>query len=174
MLLKSNPRLWIALWCIVGVELILADALYRLLPRALAPLLEKNELPLGVQLTYVGSILFLGFFEGYKGFQKSFSPRVAARALHLAHFPTPKYVVLGPLYAMALMGTTRRRWIASWALVLGVIFLIVAVHQLPELYRAAVDAGVVVGLSWGALSILTSFWSALRRGPQADPEIPRE
>lgn len=169
---KPNPRLWIALWCIVGVELILADALYRLLPRAVAPLLQDAELPLGVQLTYIGSILFLGFFEGYKGFQKSFSPRVAARALHLAASPSRKYVVLGPLFAMALLGTTKRRWIASWALVLGVITLIVAVHQLPELYRSAVDAGVVVGLSWGALSILTSFGTALRKGPQVDPELP--
>ena len=167
---QTNPSIWIALWCVLGVEFILADALYRLFPRALEPLSSTEELPLGVTLTYIGSILFLGFFEGYKGFQKSFSPRVAARALHLAANPTRRYVILGPLYAMALLGTTKRRLIGSWALVLGVISLIVAVHQLPVLYRAGVDAGVVVGLSWGALSILTSFWTALRHGPQTDLE----
>lgn len=162
---------WIALWSVMGVEVMLVDALYRLWPRAIAPLSEPSALPLEVWLTYCGSILFLGFFEGYRGFQRAFSPRVAARALWLAAHPTPLRVLLGPFFVMGLFGATPHRLWRSWLLVLGLVAIIVLVAQLSPLYRAGVDAGVVVGLSWGALATAASFVRALQRGPLVDPEV---
>ena len=46
------------------------------------------------------------------------------------------------------------------------IVLIVSVRQLPQPWRGMVDAGVVVGLTWGVVSIITSMcvrWPAIRR-----------
>lgn len=170
--LAPPPRLLVALWGVLGVELMLADALWRLVPRALAPFLEGAPLEASHYAVYAVSVVGLGFFEGYRGFQKAFAPRVAARALWLARNPRPLFVALAPLFVMSLFFATRRRVIASWLLVAGIVALIVAVHQLPPLYRSAVDGGVVVGLGWGAVSVLASFARALRRGPQVEPELP--
>lgn len=158
-------------WAVLGVELVLLDALVRLWPRALEPLRGADPLPWDVLLTYVGSVLFLGFFEGYRGFQRSFAPRVAARALYVAAHPSWPRVVLAPLFAMGLFGATRRRLLASWLLLVGIVGIIVAVHQLPLAYRAAIDGGVIVGLGWGALAIAASFFRALREGAAVDPEV---
>lgn len=177
-------RLAIALWGVLGVELILGDALWRLLPRALAPFfantgaeieaagMEGAGLEASHLAVYAVSIVGLGFFEGYRGFQQAFAPRVAARAMWLAHHPRPLFVALAPLFVMALFHATRRRVIASWMLIVGIVALIVAVHQLPPLYRSAVDSGVVVGLTWGAVSVLASFVRALLGAPTVDPELP--
>lgn len=164
-------RLLIALWGVLGVELLLVDALARLTPKALGPLLEGTPLPLGVVLSYLSSVAFMAYFEGYKGFQRAFAPRVAARALYLARHPEPLRVVLAPLFVMAVFGARTRRLIASWGLLVFIVGGIALVQLLPPLYRAAVDAGVVVGLSWGGVAVLVSFLKALWKGPAVDPEL---
>lgn len=170
----SAPSLTAALWGVLGVELLLIDALWRLVPRALQPFLDGAPLEAPHLATYAVSIVGLGFFEGYRGFQKAFAPRVAARALWLGENRRPLFVALAPLFVMALFHATRRRVIGSWLLVVGIVALVVAVHQLPPLYRSAIDGGVVVGLGWGAVSVAVSFVRALAGAPRVDPELPRE
>lgn len=171
MVLRSLTQLASAGWAVLGVEWVLLDALIRLWPRALEPLRSPEALPWDVTLTYAGSMLFLGFFEGYRGFQRSFAPRVAARALFVANHPSLLRVLLAPLFAMGLFGATRRRLLASWLLLVGIVAIIVAVHQLPPDYRAAIDGGVIVGLGWGAIAVAASFARALFHGPAVDPEV---
>jgi hypothetical protein len=159
-------------WSVLGVVAVLVQAIVRLLPRALEPVLDGSLDLLGV-LAYVAAILGLGYAEGYRGFQRSFSPRVVVRALALAQ-RRGWLVAIAPLMVMGLVHATRRRLIAGWALVLGIIGLILLVSLLEQPWRGAVDAGVVVGLSWGVVATLSLTIRALRgKIPKVDPELPR-
>ena len=99
-------------------------------------------------------VAFNAYSEGYRGFHRNFSPRVIARAQHLHAHPRALHVALAPLYCMGLVHATRRRLITSWSLTLGIVAIVVAVRQLAQPWRGIVDAGVVVGLAIGVLSIL--------------------
>jgi hypothetical protein len=134
------------------VLLLLGQALYRLLPLALEPLLDGSMSALQWAL-YLGWVVFNAYAEGYRGFQRSFSPRVVARAIHLAHHPRPSHVLLAPLFCMALFHAKRKNLILAWGLTSAIVVVIVAVRQLPQPWRGIVDGGVVVGLVWGALSL---------------------
>jgi hypothetical protein len=162
----------IALWSIGGVLALLTQAIVRLLPRALEPILD-GSLDLIAGVAYFAAIVGLAYSEGYRGFQQRFSPRAVARAWHLAKHPRPALVVLAPLVAMGLIYANRRRLLGSWILLLGIIGLIVLVSQLAQPWRGAVDAGVVVGLSWGAIATLVVLIRALRGSPpDVDPDLP--
>ena len=79
-----------------GVLLILADAIWRLLPKAIEAL--SGPLSTIEKVGLVAVVFFMGAIEGYRGFQKAFSPRVAARALALAHrAPLPKALAVQDL-----------------------------------------------------------------------------
>lgn len=147
-----------ALWGLTGVSLLLGSAVCRLFPLATGildiPLLWYHWLALA------GSLGFMGFYEGYKGFQKGFSPRVAARLLHLCSRPTALRVILAPVFGMGFFHATKKRKIVTWCLTLGIIGLILLVRQLPQPWRGIIDAGVVLGLTWGLLS----FWFYLVKG----------
>ena len=73
--------------------------------------------------------------------------------------------LVAPLYSLGLIHVTRRRLITSWAVSLGVATLVAMVKRLPGVWRCILDAGVVVGLSYGSLSILVFFFQAWRTGP---------
>ena len=134
-----------------GVLLILADAIWRLLPKAIEAL--SGPLSTIEKVGLVAVVFFMGAIEGYRGFQKAFSPRVAARALALAHRGRAARW-LAPLFCMALFDATPRRLVISWGLVLFIVGLIVGVRILEQPWRGIIDAGVIVGLTWGALSIV--------------------
>lgn len=75
---------------------------------------------------------------------------------------------------MALMFSTKKRKIVSWSVSLGVAGIVAAVKRLAAPWRNIVDAGVVVGLSWGALSILVLYIQAWVTGqpPEVDACLP--
>jgi len=152
-----------AVWGVVGVVAILLDAIARLAPRALA--LRSADLSLIEIASLLAVVVFFGFVEGYRGFQRSFSPRVVARAFALRDGAHPILCLFAPLFTMALIAATPRRLVGSWALVTMIVGFVVAIRLLPDPWRGIVDAGVVVGLSWGALSIVVIAARALRRGP---------
>ena len=98
--------------------------------------------------------LLMAYLEGYRGFQKGFSPRVAARAKYLAQHPKLLHVCLAPFFCLGYFYTSRRRQISVIALTLGIILLVRLVGLLDQPWRGIIDAGVVVGLSWGLVSFL--------------------
>ena len=162
----------IVLWAVGGVLTILAQAIVRLLPRALEPL-EAGQLGLAAGLAYLASIVLMAYSEGYRGFQRGFSPRVVVRAFALAARPSPLLVVLAPLMAMGLIHANRRRKLASWILLVGIVGLILVVRQLDQPWRGAVDAGVVVGLGWGMTATIVYLIRALRgRVPEVAADLP--
>jgi hypothetical protein len=168
----SAKSLAIGLWAVGGVLVLLGQAIARLLPRALEPILD-GSLDLTAGLTYVASVFAFAYSEGYRGFQQRFSPRAVARASYLANNPRALHVVFAPLFTMGLFHATRRRLMGSWLLLIGVIGLIVLVSQLAQPWRGAVDAGVVVGLTWGALATVAMFVRRLRGHTlDVDPQLP--
>lgn len=114
--------------------------------------------------------------EGYKGFQLKFSPLVVARAQTLKPFNgTPfHHTLFAPFYAMGLFHATKKRKIISWSVSTGVAVIVVAVKKLPYPWRNIIDAGVIVGLSWGSISIIVEWVKAVVLGIEVkmDPALP--
>ncbi len=152
--------------------LILCQAVFRLAPLAWQPIADGNMETLHWVL-YGCSILFNGYSEGYKAFQLQVAPRVVARAAHLAAHPKPLHVIFAPLFCMALFHASRKRLVISWLVYAGIIAIVIAVRQLSQPWRGIVDAGVVVGLSWGIVAIVATFIRVARGAPlSATAELP--
>jgi len=147
-----------ATWGVAGVVLLLASALYRLTPLAMDTFSYPLSLLHWAALILV--VVFMAYSEGYRGFQRGFAPRVAARARYLQEKPTLINGLMAPLFCMALIDATPARLRASWLLVVAIVGFVLLVQLLDQPWRGMVDSGVVVGLSWGSLSILVSTWRA--------------
>lgn len=141
-----------AAWAIVGFSLLILSAIYRLGNIALG--IRDYELSTLQWWLLITSVLFMAYSEGYKGFQLKFSPRFAARCLHLKKNPVLTHSLLAPLFCMGFFHTTRRRKIATLILTVAIIGFILIAHQLEQPWRGILDAGVVVGLGWGIISLL--------------------
>jgi hypothetical protein len=144
-------------WGIAGVVLVLASAILRLAPRVFE-LAAFALSPLQCVLL-VGFVLFMLYSEGWKGFHLNFAPRVVARAAGLRRAPQPLLVLLAPLVCMGYLHATRKRQLVSIILTSAIIALVLLVRLLPQPWRGIVDAGVVLGLGFGTLSIV---WHWLR------------
>jgi hypothetical protein len=92
--------------------------------------------------------------EGYRGFQKSFSPRTAARARYLRDHPTHLRVAAASLFCFGYFQATLRRRSVAWGLTIGIVLLVGLVRLLPQPWRGIVDAGVVISLAWGTISLV--------------------
>ena len=110
----------------------------------------------------VGNAVFMAWSEGYRGFQRGFSPRSAARVRWLLAHPSLRNASLAPLFVMGYLDSTRRRKIVVYLLTLGIVAAIIAIQALPQPWRAALDVGVVIGLTWGMVSFVWSLFAALR------------
>ena len=160
-----------ALWGVLGLSLILGSALWRLYPYAHE--LCGSAFSWYHWLALAFSLIFMGYSEGYKGFQLKFSPRVAARALYLKRHPSLARVVFAPLFCMGFFHATRKRLIVSYSLTCAIIVLIVLVRQLAQPWRGIVDAGVVLGLGWGLISVwLFTLLAFFGKGFDVSPETP--
>jgi hypothetical protein len=162
----------LACWSVLQVVSILANAIKRLLPVAMEPLIQNDLQPFQWAM-FVGWSLYMAYVEGYQAFQLKFSPLVVKRAFGLSSHLNPLNCILAGPYAMGLFGATKKRMIISWSITAGVFALVKIVKRLPYPYRAIVDAGVVVGLSYGTLSILwQSARGLLGYIPDVDPQYP--
>jgi hypothetical protein len=171
---SSSPSPWgllAAAWGLVGVSLLLLRAIVSLSPRGIEAM--ADGLSWWQWAILIAWTLFMAYSEGYRGFQKRFSPMVAARLHHLAHRPTWAAGLLAPAFAMGLFNATRRRLIISWSLLVGIALLVILVRLVPQPWRGIIDVGVVVGLTWGGLSLLVlAARVAITGEPWADAELP--
>lgn len=117
-------------------------------------------------LALIANVLFMAWAEGYRGFQLRFSPRVAARALHLYEQPTRLRVLLAPLFCAGYFAATARLIRTLWVGTLLIVLAVLLFNLIPQPWRGILDAGVLVGLSWGVLSLLASTVITFR-GQQA-------
>ena len=160
-----------AVWGIAGIAALLGYAVWRL--AGVAADAWNHDFYVHHWLVLAAHVAFMAWSEGYRGFQQSFSPRLVARAKYLMAHPRPAHVLLAPLFCMGYFHTTRRRMISVYALTVFIVVLVVAVRWLPQPWRGIVDAGVVVGLTWGLISMAAFTLKALTAGdyPYA-PEVP--
>ena len=160
-----------AFWGVTGVSLLLGFAVYRL------SVIAIDAFSYSFQwyhwLLLVANTIFMAHSEGYKGFQKGFSPRVVARALYLKFNPNLLYIAVAPLFCMGYFYTTRRRLIIAYVMTLGIVLLVILFNQISQPWRGILDAGVVVGLSWGVISIIVYYVQAMGSGEFAySAEVP--
>jgi hypothetical protein len=171
---ERNPALnrISAAWGILGVIAVLMFAVVRLAPIALQAIV--GGLNLGQWALLAANVGFMAWSEGYVGFQQRFSPRVAARALYLCRNDMPiSTLLLAPFFCCGYFCATRRVRFAVWMGTCGIILLVLAVHQLSQPWRGILDAGVVVGLSWGLLSLIFHVFRAFTSERfDRSPEMP--
>jgi hypothetical protein len=157
----GHRTLAVASWAVGGVAALLLEGIVRLGAFALAGLRQG----LG-PLQWAGLVsctLVLGYLEGYRGFQRSFSPRVVERAFALASNASPLAIALAPLHAMGLLGGPRRERMRSWLLLVAIAVVILVVRRLPMSWRSIVDAAVASSLTWGLVTMALRFVQRVRR-----------
>jgi len=108
---------------------------------------------LGIWHYIVGGVwvVFMGYSEGYKGFQKGYS---------------------APLFCLGFINSTKRRRIVVWVLLIVITLIVILFKQIDQPWRGVLDLGVVVGLSWGIIAtlvFLVKFWMA--KEVTYDPEV---
>jgi hypothetical protein len=156
-------------WGVSGFTALMLFAVVRLSALALEAFDYAWGLPHWV--LFVLNLVVMAWVEGYRGFQCSYSPRLAARAHHLYHHATPIQAVFAPLVCMGFIYATRRRLLTAWLLTAGIIAIVLVYRALAQPWRGILDAGVVAGLAWGTTATLYWVWRTFRDGPSADPEF---
>ena len=137
-------------WGVIQVLSILANAIKRVVPVAIQPFVQRDLEPAQAAVCFIWCAYML-YTEGYKTFQLKFSPLVVKRAFGLSENLSLLNCLLAGPYCMGLFGATRKRMIVSWSVTLGVFAIVKIVKKLPYPWRAIVDAGVVLGLSYGVV-----------------------
>jgi hypothetical protein len=159
-----------AAWGIAGVVVLLSSAVGRLAAFAIAAV--RSGLTPSEWAAFWASVAFFAYTNGYRVFQRQWSPRIVARAQALHDDPTPLRVALAPLFCMSYFDATRKRMGIAWGVTFGVVILVVLVRQLAQPWRGIIDAGVVVGLAWAVVAIVWFAVRALRgHAPPASPEL---
>ena len=146
-------------WGVGGVLLLLLFAIYRLAPMALA--LEDSTMTSLHWAVLAFFVTYMAYTEGYKGFHHGFAPRLVIRAIYLKNNPRILHVLFAPLFCMGYIYATRKRQIISIGLTLMIICFILIARILPQPWRGIIDAGVVVGLSIGIISIAYFIFLAI-------------
>lgn len=141
-----------AVWGITGIGLLLGSAIYRL--SSIGWQTFSYQLDWYHWLAMAVCVAFMGFAEGYRGFQQAWSPRVAARILYLSKNVSPLRLLFAPLFCMGFFSIVRKRMIVTYCLTLGIIGMVLLVHQLEQPWRGIIDLGVVTGLIWGVTSLI--------------------
>jgi hypothetical protein len=160
-----------AIWGAGGLSVVLLDAINRLSGIAMEAFDDGLS---GVQWSVlVIVVVAMAYMEGYRGFQKSFSPRCAARTFYLYRNPDLLSVVLAPFFIMGFFRATRAPFLFAWVGTALIVLLVIALQISPQPWRGIVDCGVVVGLSWGLASFLAILLRVFQTGePTVSAAIP--
>lgn len=162
----------IGTWGVAGVLLLLGQASWRLGTLAWEALqMGLTQLQWAICLSW---IVVNAYAEGYRAFQLRFSPRVVARALHLARNPRPLHVAFAPLFCMGFFHASKRGMILAWGTTIMVLCFILLLRYVPQPWRGIVDGGVVVALLWGSVAIVVYYVRAffMNRAPNAPALLP--
>ena len=160
-----------AIWGVLGACMVLSFAVMRMFKQVSEGFQHPLEwIHYAVMIPW---LFFMLYSEGYKGFQKGYSPRVAARANYLRDHATVLRTVLAPLFCMGFFHSTKKRKIVLGCLLVGVTTLVLIFQCIPQPWRGVLDLGVVLGLSWGILATLVFFFKYwFSDATLADPEVP--
>ncbi len=169
--IQNFLRIAAPLWGIIGVSIVLLYSIGRLAEFALEAI--NDGLTIWQTIVLILVVVFMAYSEGYRGFHLRFSPRVVARALYLHRFPTVGNSLLAPLFCVGYFAATRRTLMTIWGGTLAIIGLVLLVHQMSQPWRGILDAGVVVGLTWGQISLWMIAVRVFQEGRyRCSPEVP--
>lgn len=149
-----------AFWGVGGAITLLGFAVSRMVKQCLDA--TNYDTHAGHIIVLLAWTFFMAYSEGYRGFQRGYSPRVAARALYLRQHSTLVRLLLAPLFCMGFFGAPLRRRITVVVLIVMIWLLVVAFRQLPQPWRGVLDFGVAVGLTWGIVATVIYFFKYLR------------
>ena len=153
---RAARELAITTWAVAGVALMLGEAVVRMGTRTLHLLRDGLAPPAWAALVVVVALFCYG--EGYHALQKRFVPRVVARAVAFAETASGCLPLLGaPLFALGLVGASRRELLRAWLGVILIVVAIMGVRTLPSPWRAIVDAGVTAALAWGLVALVVAL-----------------
>ena len=149
-----------AIWGVAGIAAVLVYAALSLGKYAVYAV-SAGLSPLE-WLLLVANCIFMAWAEGYRGFQLRFSPRVAARALHVYEHPTLPRLLLAPLFCTGYFGATARLKGTVW---IGTGLIVAAVLCSTRCHSRGVASWIpaMVGLSWGTVSLLVAVRATWRR-----------
>jgi hypothetical protein len=161
-----------ALWGVGGVLALLGFSVLRLLGRVTDMFAHSLRWYHWVTLLLV--VVCMAYAEGYRGFQRALSPRVAARAKYLYHFPCLRHVLLAPVFCMGYFHIHRRQQLVIIVLTGIILLMITLLRFVKQPWQGIMDAGVVAGLTWGIVSVgiysLQAFTSQVFRYAPDVPE----
>ncbi len=160
-----------AIWGMTGLSGVLIFAIYRLGRISLAA--AEEDWHVWHWITLIVNLLFMAYAEGYRGFQRRFSPRSAARAFYLYQHGGLFNGLLAPLFCAGYFSASRRTMLVIWIGTVAIVVLVLLLQQIEQPWRGIIDWGVVIGLTWGVLSfwvMLVQTFSAGRY--QYSPDIP--
>ena len=124
-------------------------------------------------LALIANVIYMAYSEGYYGFQRSFSPRVVARAKYLSEHPNVVHTLLAPVFCMGYFYVQRSKQIFIFILTLMIVLFVILLPYLAQPWRGIVDAGVVVGLIWGLASIwIFAFQAFTSDDFSYSPDVP--
>ena len=159
-----------AAWGIAGFFILLGNAIFHLAIISLEAM-QYELSPLQWLILFL-NVIFMAYSEGYRGFQKNYAPRLAARAKYLAQRGSLVERIFAPLFCMTFFNATKKRLVISYVLLLMILIFIFVFKIIPQPWRGILDAGVVVGLVWGLGSTLWYCFIAFSRSDYAiDPEV---
>eukprot|EP00929_Paragymnodinium_shiwhaense_P016252 TRINITY_DN124507_c0_g1_i1.p1 TRINITY_DN124507_c0_g1~~TRINITY_DN124507_c0_g1_i1.p1 ORF type:complete len:200 (+),score=27.67 TRINITY_DN124507_c0_g1_i1:78-677(+) len=162
------------IWAVSFWIVLFADSIFNLFPNGLKPLKNRDLTPMQ-WFWYVFWCIGLLLGEGMGAFQKSFSPILIRRTRELTSSSSMCELILSPFFVAGLMTARPSRLLKSWILMAVLIpGLALTVPHLHYPYRECIDAGVVLGLSWGTGVVIVLAARAAFRGewPKKDPELP--
>lgn len=160
-----------AIWGLAGLSLLLVSVIYRLALVSMEAF--SYEFFWYHWLALLLNVLFTAYAKGYRGFQKGFSPRASARAKHLKDYPNALHTVLAPFFLIGYFQASKKIKVVSILMTVGIIVLIFVIRLLPQPWRGIVDLGVIVGLTWGLISLLSFSLQAFTSEKfQHSPEVP--
>lgn len=169
--LSNRTANWLGIaagaWGILGFTVLVARALLGMSPEI------ENMLatPLNAwqQIGLVVIVLVFGLVKGYFIFRQRFCRSYASRIGELSLQPVKLlYAVLAPLYCLNLIGAERRQLVRGYAIIAGIILMIVSVKFVPAPWRGMILTGVAVALTWAALEIAYQGFKKLFVPTQSD------
>ncbi len=160
-----------AIWGVGGVLALLGYAIFRLTPPTIDAFSHTFQ---WYHWTFlIINTAFVLYFKAFRGFQRGLSPRIAARARHLRQHPTLLAVLAAPLYCMGYFHIIKRKQIGTIMMTIGMIGLIILVRFAIQPWRGIIDGSIVLGLSWGFLTILGYSIQALTsKDFDVSPQLP--
>ncbi|NVJ66804.1 MAG: hypothetical protein HWE16_09955 [Gammaproteobacteria bacterium] len=147
-------------WALLGFTAILSYAIYRLSGHFLTAWQMSFEWYHWLLLAI--NCVFMAYSEGYKGFQKSYSIKFANRLKALDQKPSFIRKLLAPLFCMNYFAASKKNMILAYILTIAIIILVIIFNQIPQPWRGILDAGVVVGLTWGLFTTIAFGLRAIK------------